>query len=297
MLDIIPIGMIIFLHTKRYNIMLGEIKMSDQPNERQEQTQQQEYVQQPVPQTVYVVNQPYAAPKPTASPKVKEAAFSVGSSVFMLIVCIVGTINLISGIIGRFMTFNFIGGVVSFVLELLMVIGMWITFAYAKKKTLSTKGISLIKVPYTIQFVFSVFAFVGNLAIGLLTLRILNLLIGIITFVLQCICFSSVNKTLSLARDINSDKPVAGRKAGSFAAIMMIISSVFTFGNEIIASLTAGAIIKAFEQAGLPKELLNVLGGAGSIAMIIAAVAFLVSISGAIVMLQFGKKVKIANEE
>lgn len=59
----------------------------------------------------------------------------------MLILCIVGTINLITGIIGKILSFD-ISGILLYVLEILIVIGMWITFVNAKRKNLSSKGIS-----------------------------------------------------------------------------------------------------------------------------------------------------------
>lgn len=270
----------------------------DQQNQQQQQlcsVQQQYYQQQPYyQQPIYIVNQPYVAQKQPASPEEKDAVFSAASSVFMLILCIIGTLNLITSLADKILTLN-IGGLFLYVLEMLIVIGMWVTFANAKRKNLSTKGISLIKVPYVIQFVFSVFSFVGNLVLWFVTMNIVSLLVGIITFILQCICFSSINKTLQLAYDINKDKSVANRKSGSFAAIMMIISAAFTLIGEIVEYFTLEIIKEALAQFGAPEIIMTLLGSGGEITVVVAVITFIVSISGAIVMLQFGKKVKEAN--
>ncbi len=212
----------------------------------------------------------------------------------MLILCIVYTINLFTGLIGKIMSLD-IGGLLLYILDILIVIGIWITFANAKRKKQSSKGISLIRVPYVIQFVFSVFGFIFNLVLWILTFNVLSLIFGIITFIFQCICFSSVNKTLLIARDINQNKSVRGRKAGSFAAIMMIIYAVLNLINEIIGMVVLAAIRAALEQLGLPDVILNLLGAGGVMAIVVMVVAFIASISGAIVMLQYGKRIKQIN--
>ena len=212
----------------------------------------------------------------------------------MLILCIVYTVNLFTGLIGKIVSLD-IGGLLLFILDILIVIGIWITFANAKKKKLSSKGISLIRVPYVIQFVFSVFGFIANLVFWILTLNVISLIFGIITFIFQCICFSSVNKTLLIARDINQNKSVRGRKAGSFAAIMMIIYAVLNLINEIIGMVVLAALKEALSKLGLPEIILNLLGAGGAMAIVVMIVSFIASISGAIVMLQYGKKIKQIN--
>lgn len=266
-----------------------------------QQPPQQPYFQQPPQQPYYQPpQQTYYAPQPAMPVKVnatfaeKEATFSTGGSIFMLILCIVGTINLITGLIGKILSLD-IGGILLFALEILIVVGMWLVFVNSKKKKLSAKGVSLIRIPYVIQFVFSVIAFVVNMAIWIITLNVIGLIIGIISFIFQCICFNSVNKTLILARDINSDNSVAGRKAGYFAAIIMIISAVFELIGEIVNFVILEAL-KAALEAVLGDTFLSVLlGGGGAITIVVAVITFLVGICGAIVMLQFGKKVKEAN--
>lgn len=256
----------------------------------------------PVAPPVQPASSAYSAPRPQpaavvvtpASPAEKDAAFSAASTIFMLILCIVGTVNLVTGFIGKIVSFN-IGGILLYVLEILIVVGMWITYLNAKKQKLSSKGISLIRIPYVIQFVFSVITFIVNIVTWIFTFNIVSLIFGILTFIFQCICFGSVNKTLKMARDINMDKSVVGKKAGSFAAIVMIIYAVLDLISEIIGFAMLEAIKAMLEEVGAPEILTTLLGSGGAIVIVVAIVAFLVSISGAIVMLQFGKKVKQAN--
>lgn len=272
--------------------------MSNQNNEsgfdgqNGSQPQQPNYQQPQQPQQPYYPPQPQVVVAAPATPAEQGASFGAGGSVFMLILCIVGTVNLLTGFIGKILSLD-IGGLLLYVLEILIVVGMWITFANAKKKKLSATGIKLIRVPYIIQFVFAVLSFVLNLVIWFMTLNILSLVFGILTFIFQCICFASVNKTLGLALDINRNKSVFGRKAGIFAAVMMIIFASFRLIGDIVGYITIEAIKTALGDNFLAK----LLGGGGIMTIIVAVVAFLSSIAGAIVILQFNKKVKQAHGE
>lgn len=284
---------------------------AQQPNVQPQQpyAPQQPYVQQPyVPQQPYV-QQPYAPPQqvvyvaptvqagpPKATEEEKGASFSAAGSVFMLILCIVGTVNLITGLISDILSLN-IGGLLLFVLDILIVIGMWITFANAKKKKLSPKGISLIRVPYTIQFVFSVFSFIGNLVVWFFTLNVINLLVGIVSFIMSCVCFASVKNMLVLAESINKDVSVKGKKAGIAAAVIMIISATITFLQSVIGYVTLAALTKLLEDKGAPKFLVSLLGGGGVMVLVVAAITFLVGICGAIVMIKLSKNLKKAHGE
>ena len=262
-----------------------------QPNGYQPPYGQQPNGYQPQPQPYYPPQMSTTMP---ASQEEKEATFKSASTVFMLILCIVYTVNLFTGFIGKIVSLD-IGGLLLYILDILIVIGIWITFVNAKKKKLSSKGISLIRVPYVIQFVFSVFGFIANLVFWILTLNVISLIFGIITFIFQCICFSSVNKTLLIARDINQNKSVKGRKAGSFAAIVMIIYAVLNLINEIIGMVVLAALKEALSKLGLPEIIINLLGAGGAMAIVVMVVSFIASISGAIVMLQYGKKIKQIN--
>ncbi len=265
---------------------------------QQPQAPQQPYGY-PQQQPYYPPQQPYYPPQPQApvavpaTPAEKNAFFSAAGSVFMLIFCIVSTLSLVTGLVGDILSFDF-GSILLIVLDILMVIGLWITFANAKKQKIATNGISLIKVPYTIQFVFTCIGFGFNVIIWIATLNVISLLVGILSFVFTAICYSSVKKTLVMAKEINLHHSVRGRKAGSFAAIMMIISGALELAGTIVGQLTLAAITAMLEELGM-EGLAFLLGGASTVVYVVAAVAFLAKISGAIVLLQFGKKIKAAN--
>lgn len=251
-----------------------------------------------VQQVVYVQQQPQQPL--SASPAEKEALFSTSGSLWMLIACIVATVNLIV-----FFVSNLLTGLISTILNLLIVIGMWIAYANGRKKNLSTTGISLIRVPYIILFVFSVFSFIGNIFICFIKFNILSLLINIVAFVFQCICYTSVMKSINIALRINKDRSAIGMKAGIFAGVVMIISAAFTFikliydylrVRVIIDGITAAAGADGAEIPEFALQLIStLLGGENVITIIAGAVAFIASISAAIVLLKFAKKLAAVN--
>lgn len=234
----------------------------------------------------------YPQPPALATPAEKEALFSSEGSLWMLIACIVVTVNLITSLIGSIITLN-ISDLISIVLDLLIAVGFWMTFAYGRKKKFSTRSISLIKVPYTIIFVFYVLGFTFDLVIWLFTLNVIGLILGVLSFVFECICYSSIMKTLRLAHTLNNNLSVAGKKAGIFAAVIMIITAVITLIKEVVSYVLTEAIIKA-----LPEWLSfvsKILSAGGIITIVVAIVAFLADISVAIVLLMFGSRIKKAN--
>lgn len=256
--------------------------------------QQQPPYQQPIYQQTVVVQQ---APQPTAMPASegeKKALFSTAGSIWMLIACIISTINLITGLVGNILSLSIFGGIVDFILDLIMVIGLWLVFANGRKKNLSTTGVSMIKVTYIISFVFLVLGFAGNLIIWILTLNIISLVFGILTFVFDCIVFASVKKTLNMAKTINQNRSAVNMKAGVFAGVVMIISAAFTLIGEIISYFVIQAIKEALEGTSM-AFLSFLLGGSGIITIVVAVIAFIVDISIAIVLLQFHKRIKEVN--
>ena len=285
-----------------------------QPMGNQQQPQQQPYGYQQPPQQPYGYQQPPQQPygyqqqpygyqqqpqQPVrvalpASPAEKDAFFRSAGSVLMLIFCIISTINLITGFIGDIVTLNF-SGVLTIVLDILIVIGLWLTWAAARKKNMKTKGLSLIKTPYTIQFVFAAISFAVTLVFNLITLSIISALVNIVVFVFQAICFSSVKKTLVAAITINKDQSALGQKSGSFAAVMMIISASFNFIGVVVSYITMQMVAEALSKLGLPEMLVSLISGGSTATIIIGAVTLVAQISGAIVILQFGKRLKAAH--
>lgn len=247
-------------------------------------------------QPVYAAPQPtYAAPQPTvfpASPAEREALSSSTRGLWMLLASIVLTVNLVTSLISGILSLD-IFGLIGLVLDILIVVGFWITYANGRKRTMSTKGLSLIKVPYIIQFVFTVIGFVFNVLFWGFTLQILSLVFGILSFVFTCICFASVKKSLNMALTISKGQSVAGRKAGIFAAVVMIISASFTFIQAVVTFVTVDALTSALAET--PLAVLGALvSGGGVMSLVGAVITFLAGISVAVVLLMFAKKIKKA---
>ena len=281
----------------------GYQQQPQQPYGYQQQPQQPYGYQQQPQQPYGYQQQPYGYQQPQqpvgmvmqASPAEKDAFFRSAASVFMLIFCIISTVNLLSSVIGDIVTLN-ISGLLTIVLDILIVIGLWLTWGAALKKNMKTTGLSMIKVPYTIQFVFTTIGFAFTLIFSCITLNFVSAIVGLLTYIFQAICFNSVKKTLVAAITINKDQSALGQKAGAFAAIMMIISASLTFISTVISYVTLQALSAALEELGLPEFITSMLTGGGVATVVIGAIALLAQISGAIVMLQFGKRLKAAHE-
>ena len=63
----------------------------------------------------------------------------------MLLASIVLTVNLVTSLISGILSLD-IFGLIGLVLDILIVVGFWITYANGRKRTMSTKGLSLLKV-------------------------------------------------------------------------------------------------------------------------------------------------------
>lgn len=259
-----------------------------------QQAPQQPYGYQPAPQQPVAPAAPAAIP---ASPAEKDAFFKSASSIFMLIFAIISSVNLVASLTGDVLTLN-IGGFITLILDILMVVGLWVTFIKAKGQKLSTAGLKLIKIPYTINFVLSVIGSAVMLILYGITLQVITLLTSIVSFVFMIICFSSIKKTLVVALDINENKSVREKKAGSFAAIVWIIQAVIALLQTIVSYLTLTALIAALGEMGVPSDIVGMLAGStGAITFIVAGVSFLTSISGAIVILDFNKRLKNSKQQ
>lgn len=231
-----------------------------------------------------------------ASNAEKEAVFSASGSIIMLILAFIGICSLAYEIISRFVALDFYGllaNVVNYVLELLIVIGFFLAFSHGRKKVLKSNGITLIRVPYMILFYFGIFVFVGSIVWSVLSENYVRLAISCVVFVFNCICFASVNKTLKVARDINWNVSTYGKRAGTFAAIMLIIFSIMSFASVIVNYFVVGGET----YSGLLSKFLEGAFDVKVTSVIVAAITFLISIIAAGNMLNFAKKIKRAHGE
>ena len=245
----------------------------------------------------------------------QEALRSTGSSVFMLIACIVTTLSLCSTFLGNILSLNFFD-FTPLILDALIVAGLWVTFALCKKNKLPQKGLMLIKIPYIILFVLTVisfaFGFLGTVmsfAISFNPVNVFILLLTIVAFVFKAICFKSVKRILTMSQKIADGQSTMGTKAGKMAAIAMIIAAAITFIIAVIPTSESG--MSTLEMlADLPfigdifQTILEGLGGAlqalafaGYVFGILSAVVVLLAdISVAILLLRYVGQIKKARE-
>lgn len=289
---------------------------------QQPQEPQQGYYQQPQqPQVVYV-QQPAAPAAPAflpASEGEKNALFANMGSILMLIIAIFASVNLLFSLISGF-PFS----ILSNVLPILMLVGMWLVFANGKKKKTGTAGIQLIRVPIIIQYVFTAIGFgfivgfslvavIGMGAIegaaggdGSATLigvgAIVGLLFGmIVSFVLETLYFKSINDCLKSGVSIMKGVSPA-KTSGTFAAVMMFIKAAVNFipslavailafmGSTFIADLIAGL--------GLPGEMgtliTSLLFATGIPAIFSAIFTCALQIMSGILILRYSKAIQTA---
>ena len=245
----------------------------------------------------------------------QQALFTTGSGVWMLIACIVATVGLCGTLLGKILSFDY-SGVVPLILDIVIIAGLWVTFSLCKKKTLSPKGIKLIKIPYIIIFVLTAIGFGFEVLSSFLLMAIsynpsviFLLLLCIASFVFEVLCFKTIKQILDMAIKINTEQTTAGLKAGKLAAIALIISSAITFIIALISSPTS-ALSTLEALAELPyfgevigdivatlRELMHMLAIPARVFSILAAcVTLFANVSIAIVLLQFSNKMKKVRE-
>ena len=235
------------------------------------------------PQTVVVVT---AIP---ASPLEKEALYKAGGSFWMLLAAIVMTVSLVSTLVSNVLRLNLIG-IVLVVLDLLIAIGFWITWAKSRKQQLAPKGIKLIKGPYVAQFVFMVIRFALGLIITFFTFNVFKFVSDLFTFVFDVICFASILRSLNLAYTIAQDQSGEKQKAGLFAAIVMILAATFSLLSAVLSYLFASSL-------RMPEILAILVGGSSIIGIVAEAISFFASIAVAVVLIKFAKGIKAARNK
>lgn len=284
-----------------------------QPNQQPYGYQQQPYGyqqqpnQQPYgypPQQPYPVAVPAPAPAPApvynATEAEKKAVFSTGGSILMLILCIVASVNLVSGLIGDFLSLNIVSGLIGSIFDILTLIGMWLVFVNARKRKLNSTPVSLIRVPFIITFIFSVFGNVFKLAGNIITFRLISFVLSLLVFIFQCIYFGSVNKCLKMGGEINKDRSLCGKTPGVFAAVVTIIFASLDLIEGIMDYLGKGlftALINyLLENMSADNPMVSMISGlvsgVGTMGLIATLVAFAVNILAAILIISFNKKLK-----
>ena len=286
------------------NMANGQPQQPQQPQPPQQPyygQPQQPYYQQPPQQPYYQQppQQPYYQPQPQptapafmpATEVEKNALFSVAGGLMMLIYAIAASVNLIFGFIGDVLSLNILG-ILGVIFDILTVVGLWVLWGTAKAKKLTPAGVSLIKVPFVITFIFSLIGGIGGLILNLITFNLIAFLTNLFSFIFSILYFSSINKLLKLGKTIEKNQTVYGKKAGMFAAVVTIIIAVVNLVKGILDKVNGSAILKFITEA--LGGMIPGIDAAGSTVIIVGIVAlvieFLVSIYAAVMIINFNKK-------
>ncbi|MDE6029114.1 MAG: hypothetical protein K2F90_02185 [Clostridiales bacterium] len=289
------------------------------PNQQQPYGQpnnQQPYQQpngQPNGQQPYQPQQPYQQPaansaRPATQGEV-DGLFSVAGGAMMLVLSIIASVNLAVSLFS-----NFPLSIISNVLPILTLIGLWICYSNAKKKKLNKTGPTLIRVPFIISFIVSVLIYAVVILVCLLAIRMAGeikdssgvgmsvtsilaivLVFVVAAFVVNILYFRSINNCLKNSSLLNQGIGIS-KPSGTLAAVMMIIKAVISFipGFAIaLVSLGGGAI---FDQifGGMDisalDSIIGMLKGFGVMTIISSFITLAYNILAAILILQFCKK-------
>lgn len=226
----------------------------------------------------------------SATPAEKNALFSVAGSIFMLIFAIAFSANLILKFASNIVALDIsaiLTGIFSGLFDALTVAGLWVLYVSARKKKLTTAGVTLIKVPLVITFIFGLIGGIFGLIGNVITLNVIGLIINLFKFIFYIMYFASIKNLLNLGRTIESDRSVMGRKAGMFAAIITIIFAVINLAGGIWDKLFGNALVIILELLGIGGGFTEVALGLGISAVV---VEFLISVYAAVLIIIFNKK-------
>ncbi len=241
----------------------------------------------------------------------KEAVFSTASSLLMLILCIVTTVQVILSL-----ATNFPSSIFSNILPILMTIGMWITYSASCKKQSKTVGLQLIRIPFIITFVATIILWVivavlsivaivgamgsdkGNIVAAGAILLVLSLIVlGFVYFY-----FRSINGCIKSGISILKDKSVDTNISGKFAAIVLIVYGLLTVLPQIALGgvILSGSpliedLLNSIGLAQLTDTILSLLTGNGAMTIVTAVVSLAVSVIEAILIFRYIARVKKAN--
>ncbi len=243
----------------------------------------------------------------------KEAVFSTASSLLMLILCIVTTVQVILSL-----ATNFPSSIFSNILPILMTIGMWITYSASCKKQSKTVGLQLIRIPFIIKFVatiilwvivavLSIVAIVGAMgsdssegiivAAGAILLVLSLIVLGFVYFY-----FRSINGCIKSGIAIVKDKSVNTNVSGKFAAIVLIVYGLLTVLPQIALGgvILSGSpliedLLNSIGLAQLTDTILSLLTGNGAMTIVTAVVSLAVSVIEAILIFGYIGRVKKAS--
>ena len=218
----------------------------------------------------------------------------------MLIFCIMMTLTTIAGLVQNVLSLS-IFKIFGTIFDILILVGLWVIWITCKKNKLSSAGVKLIKVPFTIVFVFYVIGSIFEWIAELLTFQYFSFIISLTTFIIRSIYYNSIKKLLATGVSLGQNRSVGGQAGGMAAAVMTIIFAVFSAVKSIIDQIfSLSGIFMSFIMKALPEfggnDMSIFFGGAmttfAMLPYIIIALNFIMSIYAAILIIQFNKKMQ-----
>ena len=184
------------------------------------------------------------------------------------------------------------------IFEILTIAGLWVIFAKCRGKKMGSAGITLVKVPLVINFIFYIIGFPFTLASVIMSFNIVNLFVTILTFIFNIMYFSSINKLLNLGKTIANDRSAYGNGAGMFAAVAIILMAIINLISALITPNILTIIMMVLSKVGLSlsslglPEVAAVAGIALTVNYVYLAITFIIEIYAAVMIIMFNKKLK-----
>lgn len=237
------------------------------------------------------VNKSVEPKRPVAASQAERVALVRSEScAWMLIACILCTVSVLLTLLYDVFALNVLG-LFPLIIDVLVLTGLWLTFANGKRRILSSAGIKLVKFPFTIAFVFNVIKFAFVIYVWIYMMNVLNLFLSVLSFVFYCACFASIYRVLGIAGEINRNRSAGGRFAGAFAGVCLIVYAMLSLASALAQYFGLDVILSSLNELGVPY-ISGVMGLGGLLTLVMAAVAFLANVCLGAALITFDKKLK-----
>ena len=229
-----------------------------------------------------------------ADEKKQAALFFSAGGVTAMVFAIVLSAYVFCGLIANAAAWNLFGMCGS-ICEALLTVGVWLTFASAKKQKLSPKGVALIRVPFIVIFAFDLIGAALRMTMYVVfSFEFLPFLLNLLKFVFGVVYFFAVDKLLRLCASVGKDRARTGKTSGTFAAVAVIIFAAATLAISLLYKIEGDALLEIMLTNAFTVLRLEPVTPGGSAVIAIEYVAmisrFLVSVYAAAMILSFDKK-------
>lgn len=224
----------------------------------------------------------------------KNAVFSAAGGVAMMVFAIILSVSAFFYFLDVLVAVNVFGLVVS-LLKAAAAVGVWLTFVSAKRRKLSSKGLTLVRIPFVVTFAFTLIGTALHVTMYVVySFEFLPFLIDLMKFILNIIYFVTVDRLLRAGVSIEKDVSVPGKISGSFTAIATAIFALICFAGALYYEIAGDALLKIMLSNVLPLLGLDGISAAGSgvaaVGYVAASVEFLAGVYAAALIVNFNKK-------